>query len=68
MKIRVTKDKEKADEIRKALRENYGFCPCMIERTPANLCPCDEFMAQEESGECHCGLYVKETMRERETK
>lgn len=59
MKIRATSDKAKADEVRKALRENYGFCPCRIERTPETLCPCKEFMEQE-SGECLCGLYVKE--------
>lgn len=59
MRIRVTKDEELKAEIRKALEENDGYCPCHTERTPETKCMCKEFLEQE-SGSCHCGLYVKE--------
>lgn len=59
MRIRVTKDEELKAEIRKALKENDGYCPCRTERTPETKCMCKEFLKQE-SGACHCGLYVKE--------
>lgn len=70
MRIRVSEDKELVQEIRNKLKENkekYGkqFCPCVLptEYTSENnadyVCMCKSFMEQE-SGECHCGLYVKE--------
>lgn len=34
-------------------------CPCRINKTNETICMCKEFREQE-SGECHCGLYVKE--------
>ena len=42
----------------KDLKENDGYCPCRIQRSEDNKCKCKEFMEQE-SGECHCGFYVK---------
>lgn len=58
MKIRVSDNKELVEEIRAQLKENGGYCPCKIEKTPDTKCMCKEFMDMEE-GECHCGLYVK---------
>lgn len=57
--IKVTKDKELEQQIRKALKDNDGYCPCRIQKTADNKCMCKEFREQE-SGECHCGLYYKE--------
>lgn len=57
--IKVTKDKELEQQIRKALKDNDGYCPCRILKIPENKCMCKEFREQE-SGECHCGLYYKE--------
>ena len=59
MRIRATKDEELKNEIRQALKENDGYCPCRSERTPETKCMCKEFLEQE-SGPCHCGLYIKE--------
>lgn len=59
MAIRLSEDKEIVKEIREKLKANGGFCPCRIEKTPDTKCMCKEFREQE-SGECHCGLYVKE--------
>ena len=57
--IKVTKDKELEQQIRKALKDNDGYCPCRVLKIPENKCMCKEFREQE-SGECHCGLYYKE--------
>jgi len=57
--IKVTDDKELEKQIRKALKDNDGYCPCRVLKIPENKCMCKEFREQE-SGECHCGLYYKE--------
>lgn len=59
MAVKLSEDKELVQEIREKLKANAGFCPCRIEKTPDTKCMCKEFREQE-SGECHCGLYVKE--------
>ena len=58
MRIKVSKDKELVANIRAKLKSNGGFCPCRLEHTEDTKCPCKEFREQE-SGECHCGLYEK---------
>ncbi|MBE6069950.1 MAG: ferredoxin thioredoxin reductase catalytic beta chain [Clostridium lundense] len=57
--MKVTDDKELEKQIRKALKDNDGYCPCRVLKIPENKCMCKEFREQE-SGECHCGLYYKE--------
>lgn len=59
MKIHVNKDKELVAKVRAALKENDGYCPCRLDKTPDTLCMCKEFREME-SGECCCGLYWKE--------
>lgn len=59
MKIKFTKDEELKKETLKALKENDYYCPCRLEKLPENKCMCQEFRNQN-SGTCHCGLYVKE--------
>jgi ferredoxin-thioredoxin reductase catalytic subunit len=58
-KIRLNDDAELVADIRQRLKENNGFCPCRITKNVDTLCICREFREQE-SGECHCGLYIKE--------
>lgn len=58
MKIELSTDKELVAEIKAKLKENGGYCPCKLEKTADTKCMCKEFREQE-SGECHCGLYVK---------
>lgn len=69
MRIKVSKNKELVQEIRNKLRENKEkyenyFCPCVLptqytsENNEDYVCMCKEFREQE-SGECHCGLYIK---------
>ena len=59
MKIVVTDDKKTEKEIRAALKDNDGYCPCKLVRSPSTQCMCDEFIDSETLGACHCGLYVK---------
>lgn len=57
--IKVTQDKELENAIRKALKDNDGYCPCRVQKTEDTKCMCKEFREQI-NGECHCGLYYKE--------
>ena len=50
----VTVDNSVADLV----KQNDGYCPCMIERTPDTKCMCKDFREQAE-GLCHCGRYRK---------
>ena len=56
--IKLNPDTEIVDEIRKALKDNDGYCPCRVNKTPDTKCMCKEFREQD-YGECHCGLYIK---------
>lgn len=57
--IRLNTNQEIVKAIKERLENNDGYCPCRIEKTPDTKCMCKEFREQE-SGECHCGLYIKE--------
>lgn len=57
--VRLNDDTELVNEIKKQLKENDGYCPCRIKKIPENKCMCEEFRNQA-SGECHCGLFIKE--------
>ena len=62
--IKVTSDKQHEQEIRQALKENDGYCPCRMEITEDNKCICKEFREQiadpNFTGYCHCMLYYKD--------
>ena len=60
MKIKVNDDKQLVEEIRAKLKENSGYCPCNLVKTPDTKCICKELLNQEYIGLCHCGLYYKE--------
>lgn len=63
MIIEINNDnKAHVKEILSALKENNGYCPCSLERTPDTKCMCREFREIEE-GICHCGLYIKRKER-----
>lgn len=60
MVFKMIKDKERAEKIRAKIKENDGYCPCKLEKTEDTKCICKEFLEQG-VGECHCGLYIKES-------
>ena len=60
MKVKVVDDKARVEEIRKALEDNDGYCPCRLIKNVDTKCMCKEFREQMAAGllgECHCGLY-----------
>lgn len=59
MKISVNPDNNLVLEIRQALKDNNGYCPCRIIKNEDTLCMCKEFR-EGPAGLCHCGLYIKE--------
>ena len=59
MKIILNPDAEIVQMIRLKLKENDGYCPCQLEKTPDTKCMCKEFREQDFEGECHCGRYCK---------
>ena len=63
MIIRVNKNKQFVAEMRQAIKDNEGYCPCVITRSPDTKCMCKEFREMIDNGEtgmCHCGLYIIE--------
>ena len=58
MKIELNGNPDIVKEIREALKNNDGYCPCKLEKSEDTKCICKEFREMK-SGECHCGLYVK---------
>ena len=57
--VRLSTNKELVKKIQQKLKDNDGYCPCKLEKTPDTKCMCKEFREQQ-SGECHCGLFVKD--------
>lgn len=60
MKIRQCKDVEFANEVRRQLQENDGYCPCAIIKDESTKCMCKDFKDKIDNGyigECVCGLY-----------
>lgn len=60
MKILLNPDKSIVEDVRRRLKENDGYCPCRLVKNKDTKCMCKEFVEQTTSGECHCGLYIKE--------
>ncbi|MBQ2396913.1 MAG: hypothetical protein II304_07775 [Bacteroidales bacterium] len=59
LKIIKNPDKEIYEQVRKAVTENSGYCPCELIKNDDTKCPCKAFREQTTIGECHCGLYCK---------
>ena len=62
--VRFNPDAEYVAKILEALKKKDGYCPCRLQKTPENICICDEFKQQiadpDFEGFCHCRLYYKE--------
>lgn len=59
MKITLNADKNHVNKIRKMLKANNGYCPCVLIKDETTKCMCKEFVEEIEEGPCHCGLYIK---------
>ena len=60
MKIKVNSNKNLAEEIRRKIEENGGYCLCSSSKNEDTRCPCKKFLESKKLGECACGLYIKE--------
>ena len=63
MKVHVTSDEELKKSIRCALKENQGYCPCVVDSFGKEQyrCMCEDFRNNTPVGQtCHCGLYIKD--------
>lgn len=61
MKLKIIPNpiKEEYDEITQAVKNNDGYCPCLLEKFESSKCICLEFREQTTEGFCHCGRYEK---------
>ena len=59
MKVRLNDDAAYVAEFQQRLKENDGYCPCRLEKTPDTKCMCKEFMDKQENGYCRCRRYYK---------
>ena len=60
IKIKLNPDEKLVEEVRMALKENSGYCPCAILKNDDTKCMCKDFRLQIAygiPGKCHCGLY-----------
>lgn len=58
--VRLNPNSEVADDIKKKVAENEGYCPCEILKTEDTKCMCKDFkekINRKVAGFCHCGLY-----------
>lgn len=53
---RINPDEKHTRVIMEGLLKKGGYCPCKVQKTEDNLCPCNEFLETEH---CHCNLWVK---------
>ena len=62
--VRLNDDADMVKKSLAALEKKEGYCPCRLQRTPENICICDEFRQQiadpDFEGYCYCKLYYKE--------
>jgi hypothetical protein len=42
-KVKLNEDKELVNKIKEKLRENSGYCPCVLTKRPEDKCMCKNF-------------------------
>lgn len=63
MHIYKNPDTEYVREVKKKIKDNGGYCPCQLVKSPDTKCMCKAFTEmcdRGESGMCMCGLYIAE--------
>lgn len=58
-RVKLNPDKQIVKVIQEGLKKTNGYCPCRLIQNEDTKCMCKEFR-ESTSGECHCGLYIKE--------
>jgi len=59
LKIIKNPNNEIYKSVTQAVKDNSGYCPCLIQKNENSKCMCKDFREQNYKGECHCGRYVK---------
>lgn len=59
LKIIKNPDNATYEKVTEAVKNNGGYCPCELTKTPETRCPCKTFREQSTEGTCHCGRYSK---------
>lgn len=59
LKIIKNPDEVIYNNVSAAVKNNKGYCPCIIYHSDDTKCPCKSFREQTSEGECHCGRYIK---------
>lgn len=57
----INPNKEIVEKITEGLYRKDGHCPCRIIQDDTTLCPCDDFIQNQN---CVCKLYVKKEENE----
>lgn len=52
MKAKLNPDGVFVRNLKKRIKQNNGYCPCKLLKTPDNKCPCKDF---REGRGCDCG-------------
>ena len=63
MKYHITYLEDIKSAVIQGLKENNGYCPCVIKSKgkPEFKCPCKEFREEIPINQpCYCGLYIKD--------
>lgn len=55
MRLKLNPDKEHVEKVRKAIKDNVGYCPCSLIKDDNHKCVCKDAI---EKLDCHCGLYI----------
>jgi hypothetical protein len=58
--IKKNSNIEEYEKITQAVKDNNGYCPCLIEMNENTKCICKDFKEQDFEGSCHCGRYLKQ--------
>ena len=62
--VKLNPDSKFVERLQAVMQKNGGYCPCRIQKTPENICICQEFKVQiadpDFEGLCHCKLFYKE--------
>ena len=59
LKIIKNPDNEFYEKITQAVKDNFNYCPCMLQKTQDTLCMCKAFREQDTEGYCHCRRFLK---------
>ena len=52
----INPDRKVVEAITEGLYRKEGHCPCRVNKDDTTLCPCDDFIQNQN---CVCKLYVK---------